>query len=400
MTKSQFPRWLSVILLGLGLLILGIPGLFLYSFVTAKTLHPDPNNIQSITNSPPSPPFAGAVEKARQLVRAGLSQRNLPGLSVAVGVDGAIVWAEGFGFADLETNRPVTPDDRFRIGTLSTAFTSAALGLLMEDGQLGLDDEVQSYLPDFPVKQWPLTIRHVMGDVGGVKVEDVDDGVLTSVRCARPSDALARFAEEPLLFQPGTAHAFSTFGWVLLSAVLESASDKPYLTFLQERVFQPVGMSDTIRESGPDPVPDSATSYFTRLADNPKLGLQPLSDFDYSCYGAANGFLSTPSDLVRFGMAVNGGQLLKRETVREFQTSLRLTSGQQTNYGLGWNVKPVTVGGQQVRVAASHGDLWGDSVSSLLTIPDRGITVAVTSNISSADTPSLAEEIARTFATK
>ena len=86
-----------------------------------------------MTHSAPSPKWAGAVEQARQIVRASLTEQNLPGLSVAVGIGGDIVWAEGFGFADLKTSVPVTPNHRFRIGTASTVLTSAAAGLLLEE---------------------------------------------------------------------------------------------------------------------------------------------------------------------------------------------------------------------------------------------------------------------------
>ena len=117
---------------------------------TATPLHPNPQDVPSVTHSAPSPKWAGAVEQGRQIVRAGLTEQNLPGLSVAVGVGGDIVWAEGFGWADLENRVPVTPDHRFRIGTASTALTSAAVGLLLEKGRLKLDDEIQTYVPDVP----------------------------------------------------------------------------------------------------------------------------------------------------------------------------------------------------------------------------------------------------------
>ena len=84
------------------------------------------------------------MEQGRQIVRAGLTEQNLPGLSVAVGVGGEIVWAEGFGWADLEKRVPVAPETRFRIGTASTALTSAAVGLLLEKGRLKLDDVIQT----------------------------------------------------------------------------------------------------------------------------------------------------------------------------------------------------------------------------------------------------------------
>ena len=401
MSKSRIPTWVSLILLGVGLLVVGIPGLFVYMRLTATKVHPDSQNIPSLANAPPLPKWAGAAEQSRQIVRASMSDNNLAGLSVAVGIDGEIVWAEGFGFADIESSLPVTPHHRFRTGTASIVFTSAAIGLLLDEGRLKLDDEIQKYDPDFPDKQWPVTIRQVMGQVAGFQTEDPDNGVLTSSHCERPADAVALFAKEPLLFQPGTQYRDSTFGWVLLSAVVEAAANTLFVTFLNERIFRPLGMPDTFKESVTNSPPDAATSYNPRFAANPLNGLRPLPKFDYSCHAGSNGFLSTPSDLVRFGMAINRGKLLRPQTVQILQTPQRLTSGkssgQQTSYGLGWDLKTVTLAGQQVQAAGHNGHFWVYEVTSLLTFPERGLAVAVMSNVSFAGTPSIAERVAQTF---
>jgi len=398
MSKSRIPTWVSLVLLGMGLLVVGIPGLWVYMSITATKVHPDSQTIPSLTNSPPPPKWAGAAEQSRQIVRASMSENNLAGLSVAVGIDGGIVWAEGFGFADIESSLPVTPDHRFRTGTASIVFTSAALGLLLDEGRLKLDDEIQRYVPEFPMKKWPVTVRQVMGQVAGFQTEDPDNGVLTSSHCERPADAVALFAKAPLLFQPGTEYRDSTFGWVLLSAVVEAAADTPFTTFLNENIFRPLGMLDTFKESVTNPPSDAATSYNPRFAANPVYGLRPLPKFDYSCHAGSNGFLSTPSDLVRFGMAINRGKLLGPQTVQTLQTPQRLASGQQTSYGLGWDLKTVTLAGQQVQAAGHNGHFWVEEVASLLTFPERGLAVAVMSNVSFAGTPSVAERVAQTFA--
>jgi len=398
MSKSRIPTWVSLILLGVALLAVGIPGLWVYMSITAKRVHPDSQNIPSLANSPLLPKWAGAAEQSRQVVRASMSENNLAGLSVAVGVDGEIVWAEGFGFADIESRLPVTPNHRFRTGTASIVFTSAAIGLLLDEGRLKLDDEIQRYVPEFPAKQWPVTVRQAMGDVAGLKGEDPDDGVLTSSHCERPADGVALFSKDPLLFQPGTEYRDSTFGWVLLSAVVEAAADTPFATFLDERIFRPLDLLDTFKESATNPPSDAATSYNPRFAANPVYGLRPLPKFDYSCHSGSNGFLSTPSDLARFGMAINRGKLLRPETVQTLQTPQRLASGQQTSYGLGWDLKTVTLAGQQVQGAGHNGHFWVEEVASLLTFPERGLAVAVMSNVSFAGTPSIAERVAQTFA--
>ena len=110
MSKSRTQTWLALIVVAVGLLLVAIPGLWVYMSATATPLHPNPQDVPSVTHSAPLPKWAGAVEQGRQIVRAGLTEQNLPGLSVAVGVGGDIVWAEGFGLADLENRVPVTPD--------------------------------------------------------------------------------------------------------------------------------------------------------------------------------------------------------------------------------------------------------------------------------------------------
>jgi CubicO group peptidase (beta-lactamase class C family) len=398
MSKSRIPISVSLILLGVVLLAVGIPGLFLYMRVTATKVHRDSQKIPSVMESPPPAKWAGAVEQARQIVRTSISENNLAGLSIAVGIDGEIVWTEGFGFADIEKGSPVTPSHRFRTGTASIVLTSAAIGLLLDEGRLKLDDEIQKYVPEFPVKQWPVTIRQVMGQVAGFRAEDPDNGILTSSHCERPADAVALFAREPLLFQPGSQYCDSTFGWVLLSAVVEAAADTPFVTFLSERVLRPLGMVDTFKESVTSPPSDAATSYNPRFAAKPTFGLTPLPKFDYSCHAGSNGFLSTPSDLVRFGMAINRGKLLRPQTVHMLQTPQRLTSGEETSYGLGWELKTVTLAGHRVQAAGHNGHFWVEEVASLLTFPERGLAVAVMSNVSFAGTPAVAERIAQAFA--
>ena len=202
MSKSRIPTWVSLILLGVGLLAVGIPGLFVYMSVTATKVHPDSQNIPSLTNSPPLPKWAGAAEQSRQIVRASMSENNLAGLSVAVGIDGEIVWAEGFGFADIESSLPVTPNHRFRTGTASIVFTSAAIGLLLDEGRLKLDDEIQTLRSG--VSGEAVACHHPSGDGG----------------CGRPQDGRPRRRRpdfQPLRASGGRGGAFCE-GTIAVSA--------------------------------------------------------------------------------------------------------------------------------------------------------------------------------------
>jgi serine beta-lactamase-like protein LACTB, mitochondrial len=396
--KSRAENWAAVIVLAVGLLLTAIGGLWVYMSATATPLHPSVQDVPSVTHSAPLPKWADAVEQGRQIARASLAEQNLPGLSVAVGTGGEIVWAEGFGWADLENTVKVAPDTRFRIGTLSTALTSAAVGVLLEKDRLKLDELIQTYVPAFPEKEWPVTLRQLMGHVAGVTTDDGDEGPLFTAHCERPVEALPYFAEHSLLFEPGTQFRYSSYGWILMSAAVETAVGEQFLTFMRKQIFEPLGMDETQADSSTKAVGDRATSYFPRFAADPRYGPDQNRDLDYSCYAGASVFVSTPSDLVRFGMAINKGTLLQPATVQLLQTSQRLPSGQETGYGLGWDLETVSFAGDHARTVGHDGELLGGMVATLMTFPEHGIVVSVTSNVSYADTPAVALKIAQAFA--
>jgi serine beta-lactamase-like protein LACTB, mitochondrial len=432
MAQSRSP--LTWILVPIGLPVAAIAGVWLFMSFAASDLHPTQKAITSVRHSEPSPQWSEAVNRARRSIRAGLAEQNLPGLSVAVGVGGGVVWAEGFGWADIETRAPVTPDTRFRIGTASTMLTSAAVGVLLEKGRLRLDEEIQTYVPQFPRKKWSVTLRHLLAHVGGVATDGGDKGPLFAHRCERPLEALEHFAQGELLFEPGTQYRHSKYGWILVSAAVEAAAAQPFLTFMGEQIFRPLGMDHTGAESATEENPERvgepgedapfitqfhhlilkplgvsgtkampgtepATAYLPGCGPYPQVryGLHVMPVRNLSCYAGSMAFFSTPSDLVRFGLAVNGGKLLQPATVRLLQTSQKLTSGQETDHGLGWDLHTVTLAGERM-AAGIDGELQGQRVGSVMMFRETGIVVAVMSNISHADTPALALKIAEEFA--
>jgi serine beta-lactamase-like protein LACTB len=348
--KRKF-TWPLLIVLGIAVVPLFMMGLWAFMTLTAIPIHPNADGVSSVTQSEPSQALGESVMRARQLVRAHLTERNLPGMSVAVGLHGDLVWAEGFGWADLENRVPVEPDTRFRIGTASVALTSAALGLLLDSGRLKLDDELQTYVPEFPRKQWPVTLRQLMAHTAGIRTDGGDEGPLLSARCERPVEALELFDKHPLLFEPGSRYQYSSYGWILLSAAVEAAAGEPFLTFMRKRIFDPLRMDDTRTDFADAVTAGQATYYFPRFAADPRYGYHLMRELEYSCYAGASAFLSTPSDLVRFGLAVSSGTLLTPATVELLQTPQRLANGEETGYGLGWDIETTALAGRQVRVA-------------------------------------------------
>ena len=352
-------------------------------FVFTMRVHSDPAAVPSTSAGAPAGRHAGAVEEARRLARSLVVDENLPGLSVAVALDGGIVWAEGFGWADVERRAPVTPLARFRIGRVAIPLTSAAVGLLHERGRIDLDAPVQRYVPAFPDKQWPISTRQVMGHVAGIhRGPGEREERMPGRHCAGLDDALEVFRDDPLLFRPGTQFRYSTYDWVLVSAVVEAAAGEPYLAFMNREVLARAGMERTVPDEA-DGVADRVSFYRPRAALRTDLGLEEESPADYSCFAGSGAFLSTPSDLVRFGSAILKPGLLNAETIALLQTPLRLESGASTGYALGWKVESVQLGGAPAKLVGHTGSSAGGTTS-FMTFPDLGLVIAVTSNVSFA----------------
>lgn len=394
---NRSETWLGLVVLLVGGVLAFIAGLHVYVTSTAETLHPDPQRVPSAAAATPAPQWTTAVARGRQIMRDGIAARNLPGLSVAVGVGDAIVWAEGFGWADLEDRTPVTPATRFRLGDASIPLTSAAAGLLLEDDRLTLDRRVQDYVPEFPEKPWPVTLGQVMGHLAGVPRAEGDEESLNE-SCNRTVDGLARFADIGLRFEPGTQFMYSQYSWILVSAAIERAANESFHAFMRTRVFEPLAMDATREDAPRGGVQQRATPYFPRYSSDPRYGLHLMREGSYACFAGAGAFISTPSDMVRFGLAITNGTLLRPATIRLLQTPQTLRDGTTTGYGLGWKIETVTLAGTPTTVVGHDGRLLGGTAVSLLTVPDRRLVVAVMSNIAYADPTSLAVDVAQAFA--
>jgi CubicO group peptidase (beta-lactamase class C family) len=240
-----------------------------------------------------------------------------------------------------------------------------------------------------------VTLRQIMGHVAGLRNDGGDESVLFAEHCDRPVEALRHFADSDLRFEPGTQYRYSNYGWILVSAAVETAGGEPFYTFMRRQIFQPLGLKDTTDDDSPEP--KRAVDYFPRFAADPRYGDQGPEEFDYSCFTGSSAFLSTAPDMARFIMAIAGGKLLQPATVRLLQEPQRLRSGAETGYGLGWDLETVELAGAQTRVIGYDGDSRDGIVSSFMFVPEREIVVVVMSNIAFADTPSIARSLAQTF---
>lgn len=393
MARRSTLTWVFAVGGGVALVAAAVLGFFIYVNVNPARTHPSADAVPSVAGPAPAAKWVTAAEESRRLARAAVADQNIPGLSVAVGVGPDIVWSEGFGWSDLTTKTPVDPTMRFRIGHVSKALTSAAVGLLRQEGKLHLDADIQEYVPAYPRKAWPVSLRQLMGHVAGVMhYRDDEWGDKPTTHCTRAVDGVKFFANDPLRFEPETQYQYSTYGWVLVSAAVEAAAGEPFADAMRDRVFAPLGMSSTASESEIAPVAHRVTSYFGN-----NFGRPTTTDVDYSCFAGAGAFYSTPSDLVRFGRAMRAGTLLTPETVQLLQTAQRLRSGDATKYGLGWMLDTADVGGAPTPVIGHASRTIEGASTSFLTFPERDLVVAVSSNMSFVDMRSVALAIANVF---
>ncbi len=317
--------------------------------------------------------YASAIETARDIVREVMEAEGIPGASIAVGVAGETVWSEGFGWANLELGVPVTTLTKFRVGSVSKTMTASAIGLLVERGQLDLDATVQTYVPDFPEKQWPITSRQLGGHLAGVRHYRGLE-ILSSKRYATVDQGLAIFEDDPLLHEPGTKYLYSSYGWNLLSAVMEGASGRPFLELVREDVFEPLGLRHTVPDHN-DSIVVHRTEFYEHGANDAVVNA-PYVDNSYKWAGG--GFLSTPEDLIRFGQAHMNPGFLRAETLQLLMTPQTLSSGERTDYGIGWRSATQEDGDRTV--SHSGGSVGGTTL--LVLIPEHDLVVAGVVNIS------------------
>lgn len=308
------------------------------------------------------------------------SQTGSPGLSAAVAVDGKVVWAEGFGLADVENQVPVTPESRFRLGSISKLITAAAVARLVETGKLDLDAPVQRYVPSFPDKGQPITPRQLAGHLAGIRHYAPQDFLLPVRRYERLTEGLGIFQDDPLVYPAGTTYLYSSYGYNLLGAVVEGASGKDFAAAVDELVIQPLELRSTALDD-PSRIVERRVRFYRREADGTLVNERAI---DSSYKWPSAGYLSTAADLVRFGSAHVRDGYLKPETRSLLFTSQSTATGEETGVGIGWRTG---VDADLRRFLHHGGAIEGGRAFLLVYPPDgakKGIAVAILSNLSGA----------------
>lgn len=380
---------LKRILIGVSLLVIGvgIAGAVLY---TKQDMIPDLEAPETRDTAVAEAKYAPVVETVRDMLvgqRAGLSA---PSMSVAVASGGRIVWAETVGYADIGTLAPATTQTRYLIGSVSKPITAALTMKLVEAGRLDLDRSIRDYLPSFPKKRHKITLRQLLSHQAGVRhygfmfKPPLFSETLLNKQFDTLADSLTIFKDDALLFEPDTDFQYSTFGYTLISAVIEAATGERFEDLAAEYVFQPLQMANTAPDDTLNPQQNRATDY-TAIFGNGTVSVAPDVNVSYKIAGG--GFISTPSDLTMFGMALLGPDLFSKRSKEAMFTARKFTSGavNPQRYGLGWRI-----GGLQMTEKGSeetyilplihHGGTSVGSVSILFLIPDYDIVIALTAN--------------------
>jgi len=329
------------------------------------------------------------LDSVTRVVPARMRELGVPGASITVVRGGKVVLSRGFGVADVELAVPAAPGTRYRVGSIAKSFTAMAIGILVDEGKLDLDAEVQRYVPTFPRKPWPVTVRQVAGHLSGIR--HYGPGEFENQRYYPTLlEGLTMFEGDSLLFEPGTQFGYSSFGYNLLGAVIESAAGMPYLQFMKQRVFTPLGMTATVPDFADSIIRGRADFYISPDSGSPLLNA-PYVDVSYKW--PSGGFLSTTDDLARFGQAMLDGRLLKPATRDLLWTPMHTADGKSTGYGIGWNIQADSLGRR--RIFHTGGSMG--AVSILAIYPDQRLVVAVTDN-SSRSLNALAARLATWYA--
>ncbi len=326
-----------------------------------------------------SPLPASTEPKIERAVTAFMSKVNAPGVSVAVSHGTTVRWANGYGLADIEQFVPAKADTVYRLASVSKPITAVAVMQLIERGRLSLDDTVGKWLPDAPSVWHPITIEQLLTHQSGIRhytaAED-ESGNVNVKHYVSLRDALAIFSGDPLLHQPGAKMTYSTYAYTLLGVVIEAASGQDYVTFVTKNIFEPAAM----RQSRVDDVHALISNRSPGYAKTDVGGLRRASFMDSSYKVPGGGWLSTVGDLVRFGLAVQNGTLIKPSTFRQM-TVARHVNGQNTGYGLGWIVDGWGPGTAPIPGLVWHGGVQQGVTTNLYMFPDRHVVVAILANL-------------------
>ncbi len=341
---------------------------------------------ENIVLTPVTTLAAGVTQTAQpevdQYIQAQLAEQRIPGLTLVVVKDGTVVYGKGYGYADREIMRPVKPEDRFEIGSISKSFTATAIMLLVEEGKIALDDKLDKFLGATPPHWSAITIRHLLNHTSGLpEYPDAPTfAELNANKILSEDDMLVRFRAYSPSWEPGTKYRYCNVGYDILGIIVRSVTGQSYFDFLKQRVFTPLGMHSA-RLVAPKPArADSAIGY--EFKDGKHVPFVTTDAMSTYLGMAASGIELSAMDLAKWDAALYSDKILKQSTLTLMWTNNALVQAANADsadiyYGLGWELRT-----QNGKRWVYHSGGMPGYVTDFMRYPDQKLTIIVFTNLS------------------
>ncbi len=259
---------------------------------------------------------------------------NEPGATVLVAKNGQVIYKKAFGMANLELNVPMQADNVFWIASIGKQFTAVAVLQLMEQGKLNLQDEITKFIPDYPVQGNKITIEHLLTHTSGIhNFSGMKDPEKKLTGDVSPIEVIDFFKNLPMRFVPGTNWEYSNSGYFLLGYIIEKVTGKSYSEYLQENIFKPLGMTNSLFANSKGIIKNRVGAY--SVGD---MGFENSRFLNATIIYSAGAIQSTVEDFYKWQQAVHTNKLVKKETLDKAFTRYKLTNGKETDYGYGWKL--------------------------------------------------------------
>lgn len=308
------------------------------------------------------------ADRVDEVVKRFMAERHIAGVAAAVITKGKKPDVRTYGLASLEFNVPVTAKTAFEIGSVSKQMTAAGILLLVEDGKISLDDPVSKHLTGTPEHWKNVTIRHLLTHTSGIKSYSSLDG-FELIKRQKVTDFLRKLGPHPLEFTPGERTVYGNSGFTILAYVIEAVSGKPYIEFMRERIFRPLGMNSTTDRDPEYIIPNRATGYDWR--GNRYAG----RDWDLTDLLGAGTIVSTIEDMVRWNNALDGNSFLTPASRAEWWREQPYNDGKLSPYGFGWRINEI-----RGRRRIAHTGQTAGFTSANFRYVDDGVRVIVLTN--------------------
>lgn len=319
-----------------------------------------------------------------------LKDKPSPGIALLVATDGKIIYKKGFGYADLKNKITVTPETKFRIGSVTKQFTAAAILKLQEKGLLSVTDKLSRFIPDFP-RGDEVTIHHLLTHTSGIRSYTSKNEFIDRVtKTITPDSLIAFFKNDPYDFNPGERYMYNNSAYFLLGYIISQVSGKSYDAYLKETFFEPLQMNNTGIHYAGIKLEKEAKGYTKNSNNKFEEGL----NWDMSWAGAAGAMYSTVDDLLKWNQALHGGKVLSEKSYQAAITPVVLNSGEQAASKYGYGLAMYRYRG--IDAIGHSGGLHG-FVTQLVYYPAEKLTVAMFTNTSDPEVNFSPDIIAEAF---